>query len=302
METIHCSLSTEFVKIADVLSEFMDDGICDENIHHCLSTIEFEKFENIMNFLTNQKPVRYVSPLFSVYKIDMLTQVPSLFIDMTDSPSNMFYNVVQLDGSNIFLNCLQIDSLANFIKVNSKEGSKYVFIPVVFGSEIDEVGHASSLVFNKDDNICFFLDPNGRTNFFDDSLIKYTKKSLEGSMTDAEIKLYTKNLIVNTEVLLEKLLEFYVNQMNEFIGTKYTFMSRKSYSPKIVCLNGQNDSSVIGSGHCVIVSMLLMHYLSITDESIVDVYNNFGKINYRELIEIINSYSVGFYNMLLSIS
>lgn len=285
--------SNEFIEINNVLGLYMGIGICDENVNSKIAEIDFHKYEQFMNLITSQKFVSSIEPIYSMYKVNLVTHEVSHHIDIAGNIQNMYYTTIQSDDRFLVLNCLCVNSLMTFLLENTKDISKYVFIPAVFGSEVNEIGHFSIIAFDIIEKKVYFIDPNGRSSFFDNIFNIYAQK-----IKDTTLLSYTSNMSVNTEELLEKLIELYIKNFNSVYGTEYEFVKRLKWNPLQISINKTYDETVIGSGHCVATSTLIANYLSITNKKPNDIINIFNKMNKEEIIQVINSYSVGMYNII----
>jgi len=92
----------------------------------------------------------------------------------------------------------------------------------MFGSEIHTVGHSAFLAFDKAKEQVYFIDPNGRTDFFNNSLALYNEKNGCADFTALGI-----DVSIDTESLFESILRVYINDLNETFSMSYKFVSRK---------------------------------------------------------------------------
>lgn len=106
---------------------------------------------------------------------------------------------------------------------------------------------------------------------------------------------------MRTYVFMELLFEEYIKKLNLTFDTDYKFVKIDQWNSLRTCLNKTFENSTIGSGHCLILTVIFMHYLSITTDPVDVAINKFSCLNDMELLEMINSYSVGFYDLMNSI-
>jgi hypothetical protein len=107
------------------------------------------------------------------------------------------------------------------------------------------------------------------------------------------MKKYKNDMIIDTERLIESMITQYIDDLNLTTGLKYKFISRKIWNPHRHGLNYSHDNSPIGSGHCVITTTLLFHYIGLTNANIAETFVIVGGLKSNETIELINGYSVG---------
>lgn len=282
--------------VSDTISGFCDETLCTKDMLDKIRTVNFNRYENsILNFITNQVSIDSVQPNYSLYKIGLLDGEPSHHTDIRGDISSMFYTSLQTDDKHLLLNCLDIESLFLFLSENRIKSRRYVFIPVSFGSDVHTIGHFSVLIFDTMQNMVYFADPNGKTSFFDNVFINYSKKN----KTDSWASLYYAEMYIDSEVLIEKLFACYINKFNSSTGSTYKFIPRSTWNPKEYCLNKNIDSSLIGSGHCVITGTMIINYLHMTNFDIEQMLEIISKIPTDKIIELINSYSAGIYQLLI---
>ena len=289
-------MSNEFTHITQILSGYMGESVCSGQMIDILRRLDFKNYENkILNFITSQIPICNVHPTYSLYKIGICDEIASRHVDIMGDIDTMFYTTLQADDKHLFLNCLDVQSLFLFLIENNAKCEKYVFIPVVFGSEVNEVGHFAMLIFDNVKHEVYFADPNGKTNFFDNILIVHSKKN----KTDDWMVQYYNDMYINCEELIEKLFSYYISEFNVATGMTYKFMPRLTWNRWAHGLNKSLENSLIGSGHCVITATLIMNYLHTTNADVKSFFESIGKLSQNELIELINAYSSGMYQLLL---
>lgn len=290
--------SNEFAEFSEKLSGCMGDGLCDENVHGEISRINFKKYEKVFNLLSGQSSVSLINPSYSMYKANLFTSQSSHHIDISANIKNMFYTTIQADDKFLFLNCLNLESLLLFLIENSNETTIYISIPVIFGSEVHTIGHFCILTFNIVTMEVFFIDPNGKSTYFDNIFHAISKKN--NHIDDPWIKQYTYSdeMYINSEKLVENMIELYIADLNTAFGTKYKFVKRAQWNVKGYAINKNFDASLIKSGHCVCIGTLIANYLHITKESPSNIFDKLSKMETSEIIELINSYSCGIYELL----
>jgi hypothetical protein len=284
--------SESFNKITHFLSGYMGESVCTDHMLEKLKKIKFNDYEKkVLNFITPQISVSSIGPSYSLYKIGIINQIPSHHVDVTGNINSMFYTTLQADDKHLFLNCLDIQSLFLFFVENKHKSKRYIFIPVVFGSEVNEVGHFAMLIFDNLQNNVYFADPNGKTTFFDDILVVHSEKHYREEWA----RNYHSQMYIDCEDLIEKLISFYISQFNDMCDMNFKFVSRKSWNKMSHCLNRHLSGSLIGSGHCVMMGTLIMNYLHVTNADVGMFFDLIGKLTDRELTELINAYSSGIY-------
>lgn len=296
--TISPSLNNICTKLGSFLS---DDNFCNETIHKKLRTMSFKHCDEILNMITGQTSINTFDPTYSIYKIGIFDQTPIHVTDVTCKIGQMFHTTIQAQETCLFLNSLSILTLMMFLGENSKDLNRYVFVPVIFATEIHEAGHATMLVFDVISKKVYFADPNGKSSYFDDLMIIQAKKTKEEWMTEELFNEFYGQSYINSEPLIEKLLTFYISELNESFGLTYEFVPRINYNKMSYSINqSYSKETVIGSGHCVILSIMIAHYLT-SNSDIEHIFADFGKLRVEEKVQLISSYSVGIYNVVSQI-
>ena len=270
---------------------FMEDGICDEITYKKIATINNENYERLLEFFINQKSPGKNSS-YSLYKTDIYSGIFSHHLDIASGVGDSFHATLQCDDRHILLHTLSVDSMMEFL--NNNVSQRYVFMPLVFGTEVKEKGHFGVVVFDLKANDVFMLDPNGKTSFFDNIFIEYSKKSGEHVYEN-----YEKDLYIDGGSLVDKLIEGYVNELNFVFDLGLKYIGSSAWNPKTYVINRTfSNENVIGSGHCVAITTMLIHLLHLSDSSVTDVYEKLGKLSDVHIMEIINGYSVGISSMI----
>lgn len=296
--TLYASMSNEFKDFENKLMSCMGSGICDDNKRHTIASAGFGKYEKVMNFLLNQNPVSNISPTYSMYKANLYTGIASHHVNIEGDIKESYYTTVQASDGVLFFNCLSIESLMMFLMDNTNSSS-YVFIPVVYGSEVNEVGHFAMLTFNVITKEVFFVDPNGKASFFDNIFYVLSGKATHGSEPWVSQYIYSDEMMIDCEMMIENMLGLYVNDLNSTFGLTYKFIKRSVWNPYSHTINRNYDDTLIKSGHCVCTGTLIADYMSKTNSHPKDVFECLQKLSTKEIVELINSYSMGMYSLLI---
>jgi len=104
-------------------------------------------------------------------------------------------------------------------------------------------------------------------------------------------------MIIESENLVEILFQTYIADLNSKFDTNFEFVSRQIWNKSKFSVNSPLPTSVIGSGHCVISTILIKHLLHMSQLDVIDVIKTLGIIPADTNIEIINNYSIGFVDL-----
>lgn len=293
--------SLEYGFFESTLSDCMGIGICDESTKHKIVSCGFKVYEKLMNFLMNQIEIKEVQPFYSMFKANLYTQKADHHLDINGNIHDSYYTTIQADKEGfLFLNCLNVESLIMFLTENLKRFPEkhYVFIPVVFSSEVNNVGHFSMLTFNLITKEIFFIDPNGKSSFFDNIFYVFNSEVNNGVEPWIERYMYTDEMCIDTETLVNNMLELYIKQLNDTFGTQYKFIKRSEWNPNKYAINKNYDNTLIKSGHCMATTTMLCDYMNRTHEHPKEVFSKLSRLKEIEIIELINSYSIGMYSLI----
>jgi hypothetical protein len=98
-------LSKEFNVFSENLAENLGIGICDEFVHSAISRCVFRKYEKVLNYITGQKPILSMNPMYSMYKVNILTKVASNHLEhISGDIHDQYYSSIQSDGEHIIFN------------------------------------------------------------------------------------------------------------------------------------------------------------------------------------------------------
>jgi hypothetical protein len=269
--------------------------ICNDNILYAIKTFSHEKLSKMMSYITSQPHYIDTNSTYSMFKIDILTNNMSYCLDFAhDYESEITINS---DHRYIYFTILSAKSTFDYI-CNNPKNFKYIFIPIRLYSNIDDIAHQAIIVFDVHNSKVYFADPNGKTTMFDNILYLYAKSNCDN---DYNIYKCFDDMYINSEKLIEDLMKLYIEQINIFSNTKFKFVERNIWNTKASSLNHDYGSTMIGSGHCVILTILIANYLSNTQCDISKIYEIFENLQDEQIIQIINSYSTGIYELLMNI-
>jgi hypothetical protein len=274
--------------IVSLVEPYYGVGICDKVELDTLKKIKFDTYDLVTNFLLEQMSIKSFSPTYTLYKVDIVTHLCSHHLDIVTEISNMYHTTLQATDKLLMLHTLSHSTLILFLSEHQHRLKRYVFLPVMFGHELEKNGHCASLAFDTFENKVYFIDPNGITTYFDRLLIDlftYHNKDI--------LLLPLNDIIINTEKLVEILFQTYIADLNSKFDTKFEFVSKQIWNKSGFSVNKSLSTSVIGVGHCVISTILINHLLHMSQSDISVIIKTLGCMPIEANIEIINNYSIG---------
>lgn len=275
-----------FETIIQPLIPYMETGICSKTLHNKISRCKYSILEHITNFLFNQQSLpNDIKPYYSSYSIDIFTQ-SSNFQTQTQVNFQTCYEekydkdawpiCFMKNNKNILLNIISPNTMCKYLLTNNY--NKYCFIPILFcppfSNDKNVPGHYTCLIIDNYESKVYFFDPNGWTSYFNDNVNYYeTQKYLR---------------------LVEKLFEKYFEDLSDFTGIKYDFVSTFQWNPRNLNLNKRlAGSQVDNGGNCVGFTILFAHYLYLTKLPLRTCLENLANLEDSQKIQLINDYSVG---------
>jgi hypothetical protein len=261
--------------VLHTLKSFISEEICDKTLLQKMRTITYDKYDRIISMLNSQTGIHDVANSYSLFSVPCIGGDAAHVMDIYTDIGNMFTTTVQSDGINIYLHTLTTESMMMYL-VNNNKKNRYVFIPATFGTEFKEGGHVALLVFDIKNFEVFFLDPNGRTTYFN-NVHKFVTSE--------------KSTLIDTNERLDKLMNVYINSFNLEWNLNYKFISSREWNPEDYVLNRTFSSSDIGTGHCVISIIMLTHLLALTGDTIKKIYGMLASMSDTETLYVINCYT-----------
>ncbi len=262
------------------LIPYLESGICTSVIHKKISHCKYSILDNITNFLFNQKSFENVDWYCSSYSINLESKYSknaqanfqTSYKDLYDKDN--WPICVMKNNKDLLFDIPSVNTMCEYLQINNL--NKYTFIPVSFCPPFKDnkkvSGHYTCLIIDNQENCVYFFDPNGWTSYFNDKFI------------DTEIYLR----------YLEKIFEKYFNDLSEYSGIKYNFVSAYQWNPRNLYLNKRfAGSQVDNGGNCVAFTILFFHYLFLTKSLPKIGLEKLSKLEDKYNIQLINDYSVG---------
>lgn len=263
---------TSFEKILCELKYFMDDKICNEKEIETLRKLwsKYSKYDEILMMLTEQPSFINKDNNFVIYQINIKECIPVRMDDIPGKYSETLIGRLYSDNENIFFFSLSEPDIAMWLLSSKK---RYSFFPVYMCKNIKgESAHIGNIVFDNEKLKVYYLDPNGSLKFFN---------KIKGDEID-------------TEKYFEEIMNLYLSSINSLLDRKYKFINSKYWNKNMYVFNKNFNTSVIGSGHCFISSVMISHYIALMDKKEIElehIYNLFVSLTDDERLYLLSSYS-----------
>ena len=260
---------------SDLLNSLKTNRLYNHSIHHKISKIKYKKLDRILSFLMEQTRVLNLKNLWSTtYKINLQDNLIEHIIDSITEKDEWAIKI-QKSQFMLFIEILNFETLYNWINLN--QSNRYLCIPISFCPEYstndndvqqNDSWHACTLIFDNALSEVYFFDPNGKTpyfNCFDDNHI-------------------------------DKLFGNYFKEFELKYQLGFSYIPISQFASSTICLN-RNFSDDANANNCMIISILLPHFLHLTQHTIYQGIKELTSINNKDLFHIINSYSFGIYSL-----
>ena len=248
------------------------DFIVKPEIYKFVSEMNYGKYTRIVNLLTNQ--VSKVKYEYTIYKYDISNN--ALNIENELLKKTPYHNKIEYvsESNEFMIRMLSNKELVKYIKKQPNE--RYIALPMVLKTESKTVYHQVCVIFDKEQNKLYYADPNGITTYFNIS-----NKDDE----DYDKEYYAK------EELVEKILK----NIGKSIG--YEYITIDSWNPERIIINRSCRKTLIGGGHCVAATLILIQCVTYMNTSPENIYNFIYNFEEEEYVSLINDYTIGIYKM-----
>jgi hypothetical protein len=198
-------------KLIQILDTFCHYDLINKKIIKRLKNIDFNDYEKISEIIFNQQTIYNFDPTYSLYKLNIDDNTVEHYLDISTNIDNIFHTNIQAEDTYLLLHILSIETFIKFL-ITHNDGRKYLIIPLIMNSEKMDMSHFTLIVIDYHNNKIFIVDSNAESTFNDIyNKCKYTQ--------------------ITITFKIDKLFEFYINQLNEF-GFEYEFISSTKLNPK----------------------------------------------------------------------
>ena len=265
-------MTADFIHIQDTLSSitgFADQGVFDEKVKNTVRRLRYDFFEKILNLISDQQPIK--NKEYSIYKLDYTKMNFEHISDVENGSDYEYHTVIDSTDKHLILNALSPNFLCNYILDNSNK--RFLFLTLNYANTLMDTAHQAAFMIDNERKKIYMLDPNGKCDYFDNVFHQETSD------------------------FVEILLRNYFNQLI-ILGLDYKYEHIDKWNKEKVCINKRFTNSYIGTGHCVVTTLILIHIINtnkLTPEEAIRVFKNLSD---DEILYIIQQYSLGVYNIL----
>ena len=268
----------KFNEIILPLIPYTKDDTYDDTFHKKISSLSFEDIDIGISYLMKQtKMLNLMNLTFSNYKINCRDKNVELVFDtIVNDDIDKWCCMLEYHSGHIFLEMLSHESFINFIELN--KSSRYLCIPTSLLNDgfnkSSPDGHVVSLIVDNILGEVYLFDSNGKTNYFDRSIQYNTIQ-------------YKSDRLVN--LLFKK----YFIDLSNIYNLNYTYIENDVFNPSSIRLN-KSVKTNSSDAYCMILSILVPHYLKLTQLSIYKAIQILNQIKEDDFIHLLKTYSLGF--------
>lgn len=275
----------KFNEIILPLIPYTKDDKYDNKFHKKISSISFKDIDiGISYLMTQTKMLNLINLTFSNYKINCRAQPKAelVFDNIVNDDIDKWCCMLEYHSGHIFLEILSHESFINFIELN--KSSRYLCIPTSllndgYGQRCDASlnlegrndtsGHVVSLIVDNILGEVYLFDSNGKTNYFD-NIIQYA-----------------------SDRLVNLLFKKYFMDLSNIYNLNYTYIENDIFNPCSIRFNKLVKNTSFNA-YCMILSILVPHYLKLTQLSIYEVIQILNQVKEDDFIHLLKTYSLGF--------
>lgn len=190
------------------------------------------------------------------------------------SDKKSYYDPInfQITDNSMIINILSYNTLVDIIK---SINGRYVFLTINYTSDAFTSAHRAILSLDKNTNNIYLLEPNGRPTFF------------------------SRILGVGSENFIEYFFDYYIGQLNEIFGTKFTYIHSNMWNKTHIVLNNSTNVS-ISDGDCLTISLMICQLINNLEMEPEKLYMIIKKLSDNEFVCLIRSYSIGIIKYLMN--
>jgi len=260
-----------FTQINNTLSSVISfSNSCDltDKMKKFNRTLNYKKFDKLISLINDQSIISNKEYVLYKQKLDVMDfEVESYILEDTNE---IYPLIVDAIDDYLLLNSITPNCLAEYIKKNYN--LDYIFIPLNYGNNANDNSHQSMIMFDNRNMKIYNIDPNGKSDYFN-------------NIFDNDMSFEIDTLLCN-----------YFSDLKIF-NINYEYIYSHVWNNKKIALNISFKNEYVGSGHCVIFSLMLIHLISVLKISSNKAFEMFSTLSESEILFLIKEYSIGMYNI-----
>lgn len=255
--------------VFETITSFSNNSDYTEQKMKYIKTLNYKAYESIITLINDQTKIS--NKTYSLYKQQYSTLKFECISEIINAKENEYHTIIDSIDDFLIMNALSPDCLANYILDNFNK--KYIFLTLNYGSNLMKSSHQSALMIDNENKLIYMIDPNGKSTYFD------------GVFHEP------------TNFYIETILSKYFLELKKF-GLEYKYMYSADWNTKKIAINKHFNNDIIGQGHCVITTLMLINLITLMDIKPNVAFEMLNKLSSDEIIFFIKEYSIGVYNIL----
>lgn len=233
-----------------------------------IKRLHYSEIESIIIMINNQPPL--MKRKHALYQMRLADLDFELLSYIDNDLGDIDHTTLDITDSLILLNALSPNYLVEYLNHNP---SNYTILPFSYGCSAKDSYHRASLLFIRDQNEVYLVDPNGHPNYFDNVLG------------------------LDTVTAVERVFIKYLQEL-EVLGLHFKYISVKKWNPYNLAPNMNFKVTNIGTGHCVVLTFILNHIICSQQIEPIEAYKLLSKLDDGELLLVISGYTLGLCTLL----
>jgi hypothetical protein len=239
-------------------------------LHTSLELVNTQIRTKYINYVIYKQQISMNDNKFAYHDFEVCTFITKL---INTNNHDTYHFILNVDGTYFVLNAINPQTLA--LMIDENKNNRYLFLSFNYGADAIGSGHQAVIMIDIIEKHVYFIDPNGHSSYFD------------------------KIFGIKLSFQIEQLVRQYFENFNSFFGHNYTYQFIHKWNPNHMCINKIfNENYEMGSGHCVILSIILSHIISVTKCLPIEGYKLLKSVSDDELLFIAKEYTVRLYKII----
>jgi hypothetical protein len=252
--------------VMDILTPFtlLDQigEITDKQLNK-IKRLKCSQLDAVVSMMNNQSVISQKSR--ALYKLDIPTNKFELISYIENDLGDTYHTLLNITDTLILFQTLSPACLVDYY---DKTTSNIIILLFSYGCEAKNTYHQAALIINKLNYKVYLIDPNGHPEYFNDIL--------------------DFNIVPKIELLFKNYFAELVQ-----LGLKLEYVPVTEWNPYNIGLNKKFKITNIGSGHCVVLTLVLCHIITSQQLEPMEAYQLLGKLDDGELLMVISCYTQG---------
>ena len=228
-----------------------------------IKRLRYSQLEWIISVINDQPS--FFGRKHALYKIGLIDLNFELISYIDNDLGDTDHTTLDVTDNLILINTLSPAYLCTYVQ-NCR--SNRIVIPILYGCSAKNVNHRAALLIIRDRGEVYLIDPNGHPKYFNQILGQDTVTTIESAFIQ------------------------YLQEVKK-TGLKLKYISVRKWNPNNLVLNRVFKETQIGTGHCVVLTLILIHLLCNQIDKPDEAYRLLRSLSDNELLLVISAYTRG---------